>query len=98
MTLKRKTFIPSQTCFSCIALPSALNSYAVLYPVQAGDASGTGFFDTANRCYDKERMTSIDSDLHTFLPELIGPDEVQPKFQKLNNLKPRKNRPRKIQA
>lgn len=46
--------------------------------VQAGDASGTGFFDTNNRCYDKTRMESIDSSLHTYLPELIGPDDVPP--------------------
>ena len=43
---------------------------------QAGDASGTGLFDTANRKYDPSRMSSIDSELHSFFPELIGPDEV----------------------
>ena len=51
--------------------------------LQAGDASGTGFFDTAGRSYDKTRMESIDSDLHTFLPELIGPDEVSTSVMKL---------------
>ena len=53
-----------------------MQSMHSLYNVQAGDASGTGFFDTANRCYDKSRMDTIDSDLHSFLPQLIGPDEV----------------------
>ena len=44
--------------------------------VQCGDASGTGVFDTANRVFDKERMSSIDSSLHTFFPDLIGPNDV----------------------
>ena len=44
--------------------------------MQCGDASGTGVFDTAQRVFDKERMSSIDSNLHTFFPDLIGPNEV----------------------
>ena len=46
--------------------------------VQCGDASGTGLFDTANRTYDESRMKSIDSELASFFPELIGPNEVGP--------------------
>lgn len=45
--------------------------------MQCGDASGTGVFDTANRVFDKERMSSIDSSLHTFFPDLIGPNDVR---------------------
>ena len=44
--------------------------------VQAGDASGTGLFDTANRKYDKQRLGSIDSALEEKFPQLIGPNEV----------------------
>lgn len=44
--------------------------------MQCGDASGTGLFDTAKRVYDRERMNTIDSNLHTFFPDLIGPNDV----------------------
>lgn len=44
---------------------------------QAGDASGTGLYDTANRCWDRHAMSVIDDQLHTRLPDLIGPDEVR---------------------
>lgn len=47
--------------------------------MQAGDASGTGLFDTPNRCYDDDRMASIDNSLHSYFPELIGPNEVRSK-------------------
>ena len=43
---------------------------------QAGDASGTGLFDTANRQFDIARMHSIDPSLPEFFPELVGPNEV----------------------
>lgn len=43
---------------------------------QAGDASGTGLFDTANRTYDSQRLGSIDSGLEDKFPQLIGPNEV----------------------
>ena len=43
---------------------------------QAGDASGTGLFDTANRRFDEGRMHSIDASLPEFFPELVGPNEV----------------------
>ena len=46
--------------------------------MQAGDASGTGVFDTANRTYDKRRLGSIDSQLEDKFPQLIGPNEVCP--------------------
>lgn len=45
--------------------------------MQAGDASGTGLFDTANRKFDEERMRTIDQSLPEFFPELIGPNEVR---------------------
>lgn len=45
-------------------------------PLQCGDASGTGLFDTANRTYDTKRMETIDKSLPDFFPELIGPNEV----------------------
>lgn len=44
--------------------------------LQAGDASGTGLFDTANRTYDSKRLGSIDSGLEDKFPQLIGPNEV----------------------
>ena len=44
---------------------------------QCGDASGTGVWDTNNRRFSDTRMQSIDSNLHSYLPELIGPNEVQ---------------------
>ena len=44
--------------------------------MQAGDASGTGLFDTANRTYDSKRLGSIDSSLEDKFPQLIGPNEV----------------------
>lgn len=47
------------------------------FSVQAGDASGTGLFDTANRTYDSKRLGSIDSGLEDKFPQLIGPNEVQ---------------------
>ncbi|KAK9901627.1 hypothetical protein WJX75_005679 [Coccomyxa subellipsoidea] len=46
------------------------------YVMEAGDASGTGLFDTANRKFDEARMLSIDQSLPEFFPELIGPNEV----------------------
>ncbi|KAK9842150.1 hypothetical protein WJX84_001783 [Apatococcus fuscideae] len=44
--------------------------------MESGDASGTGLFDTANRKFDLERMSTIDSSLHSFFPDLIGPNDV----------------------
>ena len=44
--------------------------------MQAGDASGTGLFDTANRTYDSHRLGTIDSGLEDKFPQLIGPNEV----------------------
>eukprot|EP00877_Chromochloris_zofingiensis_P014117 jgi/Chrzof1/895/Cz01g32300.t1 len=44
--------------------------------MEAGDASGTGLYDTANRCWDRHAMSVIDDQLHTRLPDLIGPDEA----------------------
>ena len=43
---------------------------------QCGDASGTGVWDTQNRCFSESRLNSIDSNLHSYMPELIGPNEV----------------------
>lgn len=47
-----------------------------LHGLQAGDASGTGLFDTAKRTYDSQRLGSIDSSLEDKFPQLIGPNEV----------------------
>lgn len=46
------------------------------YVAEAGDASGTGLFDTPARTYDQSRMQTIDSQLGSFFPELIGPNDV----------------------
>ena len=51
-------------------------SWRPVLVLQAGDASGTGLFDTANRTYDKQRLGSIDSGLEDKFPQLIGPNEV----------------------
>ena len=45
--------------------------------LQAGDASGTGLFDTAKRTFDSQRLGSIDSGLEDKFPQLIGPNEVR---------------------
>lgn len=60
----------------------------ILYLIimQAGDASGTGLFDTANRKFDEERMRTIDQSLPEFFPELIGPNEVRPQHHATHNL------------
>ena len=34
-------------------------------------------FDTANRCYDDDRMADIDGSLHSYFPKLIGHNEVR---------------------
>lgn len=44
--------------------------------MEAGDASGTGFFDAAERRFDQRAMQSIDPDLGACLPPLVGPDEA----------------------
>ncbi|KAK9806681.1 hypothetical protein WJX73_007526 [Symbiochloris irregularis] len=46
------------------------------YAMECGDASGMGIWDTSNRCFSESRMQSIDDNLHSYLPELIGPNEV----------------------
>ena len=50
---------------------------------QAGDASGTGLFDTAARRFDEGRMHSIDPSLPEFFPELVGPNEVTAHLRQL---------------
>lgn len=52
------------------------NTMLPLHGLQAGDASGTGLFDTAKRTYDSQRLGSIDSSLEDKFPQLIGPNEV----------------------
>mmetsp|Transcript_4603 Transcript_4603/g.13232 ORF Transcript_4603/g.13232 Transcript_4603/m.13232 type:complete len:479 (+) Transcript_4603:228-1664(+) len=46
------------------------------YCMEAGDASGTGFFDLQQRQFSEERMREIDANLHTFMPDLVNPDEA----------------------
>jgi len=43
---------------------------------EAGDASGTGYFDPVRRAYDEEAVAAIDDDLHRALPPLVEPGEV----------------------
>lgn len=57
---------------------SAVATSVPAVTLQAGDASGTGLFDTANRTYDSKRLGSIDSGLEDKFPQLIGPNEVRP--------------------
>ena len=40
----------------------------------AGDASGTGYFDAAARAYDRRAMDAIDPRLHDMVPPLVAPD------------------------
>lgn len=51
------------------------------YAMECGDASGMGIWDTFNRTFSESRMNSIDSSLHGFVPELIGPNEVLGKLK-----------------
>jgi xylulokinase len=43
--------------------------------MEAGDASGTGFFDPARRAFDEEVMRCIDPRLRELVPPLIGAGE-----------------------
>lgn len=43
---------------------------------QAGDASGTGLFDTAARTWDARAIEAVDPSLKDKLPPLLGPGEV----------------------
>lgn len=43
--------------------------------MEAGDASGTGFFDPAQRAFDEEVMRCIDPRLHELVPPLVGAGE-----------------------
>ncbi|WIA42348.1 hypothetical protein OEZ86_008359 [Tetradesmus obliquus] len=42
---------------------------------EAGDASGTGLLDVAQRCWDARLAAMIDDKLAACLPRIIGPDE-----------------------
>lgn len=44
--------------------------------MEAGDASGTGFFDPRRRTFDLDRMAAIDARLHEWLPPLVAPDQI----------------------
>ncbi|MBK6942033.1 MAG: xylulokinase [Planctomycetes bacterium] len=44
--------------------------------MEAGDASGTGFFDPAARAFDSRAIAAIDDDLGTKIPPLVGPGDV----------------------
>jgi len=41
--------------------------------MEAGDASGTGFFDPAGRCFHPAEVTALGIGLADYLPELIAP-------------------------
>ncbi len=43
--------------------------------MEAGDASGTGFFDPVLRAFDREAMRAIDPAIESMLPNLIGPSD-----------------------
>lgn len=43
--------------------------------MEAGDASGTGFFDVRRRAFDPAAITAIDPGLAACIPPLVGPDE-----------------------
>lgn len=44
--------------------------------MEAGDASGTGFFDPVARAFDARAIAAIDADLAAKIPPLIAPGEV----------------------
>lgn len=50
--------------------------------MEAGDASGTGFFDPATRAFDASVMAAIDSDLHGMLPRMVDPLTVAGELSK----------------
>ncbi len=45
--------------------------------MQAGDASGTTYYDVYKKEWDAAAMALIDENLHQWVPELIGPNEVR---------------------
>lgn len=49
--------------------------------MEAGDASGTGFFDIKNRDFDKKAIAAIDDDLEGSVPRLVD------QFQPIGNIK-----------
>ena len=57
----------------CLPLPRLL---LLLLLSQAGDASGTGLLDTAQKTWDTAVMDLIDPQLKSWMPPLIRPNEV----------------------
>lgn len=44
--------------------------------MEPGDASGTGLFDVAERCFDRRASDAIDPGLHAYLPALKQPGDL----------------------
>jgi hypothetical protein len=61
----------------CARLDSLAPPATPRAPRQAGDASGTGLFDTAKRAWDPRAIDVVDPDLKDKLPPLLGPTEVR---------------------
>jgi xylulokinase len=45
------------------------------FAMEAGDASGTGFFDVRERRFDERAVASVDADLASKLPPIVGAGE-----------------------
>jgi len=50
--------------------------------MEAGDASGTGFFDIQKRTFDNDAINAIDSELHSKIPSLVNQFEPIGKIRK----------------
>eukprot|EP00882_Tetradesmus_deserticola_P028731 GHRQ01032013.1.p1 GENE.GHRQ01032013.1~~GHRQ01032013.1.p1 ORF type:complete len:225 (+),score=92.64 GHRQ01032013.1:141-815(+) len=63
---------------ACVLLPhDYMNFWLTGHKVtEAGDASGTGLLDVAQRCWDGRLAGMIGDKLLSCLPRIIGPDEV----------------------
>lgn len=62
----------------CMPLIIIASSELNLIFTKAGDASGTGFLDIKNRCWDEKGTVAdlIDSRVKSMLPMLLGADQV----------------------
>ena len=61
-------------------IPDCLQTGEIV--AEASDASGTGYFDSANQCWDRDAMKVIDEELENWVPRLIKPSA------KVGELKP----------
>lgn len=61
------------------AYSSAAKLVKLVVVVLRNTHAHAGFFDLQQRQFSEERMREIDANLHTFMPDLVNPDEVGPR-------------------